>query len=88
MRADLARRISFPFPGHFRRAASIGEVVHSDVIGPLDTSFPDGYRYICTFLDDYSRYLFVGFMQNRRDLRTCLTPYRIRFAPSKILRSI
>jgi hypothetical protein len=35
---------------------------------PLPASFQDRYRYIVTFVDDYSRYLFAGLMRRQIDL--------------------
>ena len=57
-----------PFTGKFERTLCVGEVIHSDIVGPLDRSYPDGYKYFATFQDDYSRYMYVAFMQNKSDL--------------------
>lgn len=38
-------------------------MVHSDMVGTLDLSFPDGYRFVCTILDDFSRFPFLGFLK-------------------------
>lgn len=35
----------------------------------LDLSFPDRYKFVCTFLDDHSRYTFLGFLQNLSDIQ-------------------
>lgn len=59
---SLGKAHSLPFPGHFSRAENIGEVIHSDIMGPLEYSFPDGYKYVSTFMDECSRFLFAGFM--------------------------
>lgn len=39
-----------PFKSHFGRASYAGEVVHSDLSGPLPLSM-DGSKYACTFMD-------------------------------------
>jgi len=39
------------------------ELIHSDVIGPMQTETMRGYRYIIMFTDDYSRYTEVYFMK-------------------------
>ena len=39
------------------------ELIHSDVIGPMQTQTMRGYRYIIMFTDDYSRYTEVYFMK-------------------------
>lgn len=64
----LGKAHKLPFSGHFLHASAIGEIVHSDIVGPLEASYRDYYRYVCTFLDDHSRYLFIGLMQHRSDL--------------------
>lgn len=64
----MGKAHKLPFLGHFMRSKKPGEIVHSDIVGSLDPLFPDGYRYIVTFLDDYSRYLYIGFMCCRSDL--------------------
>lgn len=62
-----------PFSGQFHPASIIGEIVHSDIVGKLEMSFPDHYRYFCTFLDDFSRYSFIGLLHNRSDLQEAFT---------------
>ena len=65
----LGKAQKLPFPGRFQRSEVCGGIVHSDiVVGPLDVSFPSGYKYIATFLDEHSRYLFVAFLVKRSDL--------------------
>jgi len=39
------------------------ELIHSDVIGPMQTQTMRGYRYIIMFTDDHSRYTEVYFMK-------------------------
>ena len=41
------------------RAKKLLELVHSDVVGPLDVNSFSGARFLVTFVDDYSRKLFV-----------------------------
>ena len=65
---SLGKAHKLPFHGHFEQCNSPGEIVHSDVVGKLEPSYPDGYRYFATFMDGHSRYLFVAFMVNRSDL--------------------
>lgn len=42
-----------------------GDLVHSDIMGPIVSSFPNEFRYVSTFLDDYSRNVFFGSIQSR-----------------------
>ena len=61
----LGKAHKLPFSGHFNRAAVVGDILHSDIVGPLELSFPDKYKYVSTFLDDHSRYTLVGLMTRR-----------------------
>ena len=61
----LGKAHKLPFPGHFRHTKAVGDMVHSDIMGPLQVSYPDGFRYVSTFLDDHSRYLMIGCMSRR-----------------------
>ena len=47
-----------PYTGSMERAKKPGEIVYSDVAGPYAIG-RGGERYFITFLDDYSRYLWV-----------------------------
>lgn len=55
----------FPCTGNFRQTNSVGEVVHSYIMGPFVKSYSDKYCYLVTLQDDYSRFLFVGVMRNK-----------------------
>ena len=39
------------------------KMIHSDVMGPMHTISQDGARYMVTFIDEYSRYVMVYFIQ-------------------------
>jgi len=43
------------------------ELIHSDVIGPMQTQTMRGYRYIIMFTDDHSRYTEVYFMKAKSE---------------------
>ncbi|KAM0065667.1 putative RNA-directed DNA polymerase [Helianthus debilis subsp. tardiflorus] len=43
------------------------ELVHSDVFGPVKQKSIKGMRYMITFSDDYSRYVWVYFMQEKSE---------------------
>ena len=62
----LGKAHKLPFQGHFNRADIVGDILHSDIVGPLELSFPDKYKYVSTFLDDRSRYTPVGLMTRRK----------------------
>jgi len=75
----LGKAHKLPFPGHFRRTSKVGELVHSDIMGKLEPSFPDRFRYVSTFLDDHSRYVLIGCIQRRNMLKTVFNQVSSRF---------
>ena len=40
-------------------------IVHADTMGPLNVKLTDGYNYAVGFLDSYSRYAEIYFMQSK-----------------------
>ncbi|KAG3014040.1 hypothetical protein PC121_g19190 [Phytophthora cactorum] len=44
------------------------DLVHSDVMGPIQTKIPSGFTYVVTFIDDYSRHVTVYFMKAKSDV--------------------
>lgn len=46
----------------------IGEVMHTDVCGPMSTESPGGSRYFLTFKDDASSYRHVYFMRHKSEV--------------------
>ena len=56
-----------PFKKKGERAKDLLELIHSDVCGPMSQSARDGYRYIITFTDDYSRYGYVYLMRHKSE---------------------
>jgi hypothetical protein len=41
-----------------RNSTCVGDVIHSDVCGPITPIALGGYRYFVTFTDDYSRFTY------------------------------
>jgi hypothetical protein len=41
------------------------ELIHSDVFGPVKQISLGGMRYMVTFIDDFSRYIWVYFMKEK-----------------------
>ncbi|KAH0758822.1 hypothetical protein KY290_022315 [Solanum tuberosum] len=44
------------------------ELVHSDVFGPVKQSCINGYRYMVTFIDDFSRYAWIYFLKEKSEV--------------------
>ena len=54
-----------PFSSSENRATELLEIIHTDICGPVNVNSSGGARYILTFIDDYSRYVFVYFLKNK-----------------------
>lgn len=74
----LGKAKKLPFIGHFGRADKVAEIVHSDIVGKLEPSYPHNHRYIGTFIDDYSRYTFVGFLKHKSDIKEAFYQFLYR----------
>ena len=69
---EIGKLSRAPFPkGTASRASRIGELIHTDVCGPLQAS-NSGYRYFVTFIDDYSRMTFTYLMRDKSQVLTNL----------------
>ncbi len=56
----------YPFPkARSSSTRNMLELVHSDVIGPMETKSLGGSRYILTFIDDYSKWTVVYPMRKK-----------------------
>lgn len=64
----LVKFRKLPFSGHFKKSMGVGEINHSDIVGVLEPSSPNGFRCVITFIDDYSRSTYLDFLQPRKDL--------------------
>lgn len=76
-RMGKARKL--PFKGQFIRSEKVGDIVHSDIVGPFEKSYPDRYRYFATFKDDHSRYDFAGLMRQKSNLGDAFKSFLLRF---------
>ena len=54
--------------GKARRETQTIGLVHSDLIGPLPTLSYGGFRYVITFIDDYSQFYWVYFMKLKSEV--------------------
>ena len=44
------------------------ELIHSDVCGPIPSTYLSGYEYHVTFIDDYSRNTWIYFLNNKSEV--------------------
>lgn len=57
-----------PFPSTHTRATRVGQVIHSDVYGPMEVATPTGARYYVVFKDDYSGWCEVRLIQRKSEV--------------------
>ena len=58
------------FPTGCGRAENIGDLIHSDVGGPLHVPTPEGHRFFVIFKDDNSSYTVVKLMKTKNEAGT------------------
>ena len=51
-----------------RSTKDLLELIHSDVCGPMPTASIGGAKYFVTFIDDFTRYCFVYFMNSKTEV--------------------
>lgn len=62
---------------HFRpyRAEKPGEVIHTDVCGPMENKSLGGTVYFLCFKDDWSKYRHVFFLSHKSEVPACLETF-------------
>jgi transposase InsO family protein len=60
------------------RAKEPLELVHSDVFGRVKQSSIKGMRYMVTFIDDFSRYVWVFFMKEKSETLSKFIEFRMK----------
>lgn len=66
-----------PFGSSSSRASHPLELVHSDVAGPMQSPSFSGARYFITFIDDFSRKVWVYFMKKKSEALSCFERFCI-----------
>ena len=68
-----------PFTTSESRAAELLETIHSDLCGPMNVTSMGGSKYVLTFIDDKSRYVFIYLLKGKhkvlesfKDFKTCM----------------
>ena len=58
------------------RAKDVLELVHLDICGPINLSSNRGKRYLITFIDDFSRKMWVYFLQEKSEALTMFKRFK------------
>ncbi|GMF55651.1 unnamed protein product [Phytophthora fragariaefolia] len=72
MRADDYSR----HPEKLVKSAGVLDLVHTDVMGPMQTRTPGGCTFGVTFIDDYSRHVTVYFMKAKSEVLSKFKIYK------------
>lgn len=64
-----------PFKSHFLQTKFCGEIVHSDVAGPLPKAI-EGQKYFVTFVDQFSRYTHVACIRHKSEVASSFRAYQ------------
>ena len=67
-------RDSFPKSSE-SRSSRVLELVHSDIVGPLETPSIGGSRYFITFIDDFSKWTVIFTMRKKSEALECFKKY-------------
>ena len=67
---------SFPKSKREIKSSNVLEIVHSDIIGPMEIESFGGSRYIVTFIDDYSRYVVAYFIVSKSEVYDKFIDYK------------
>uniref|UniRef100_A0ABD2WUZ7 Integrase catalytic domain-containing protein n=1 Tax=Trichogramma kaykai TaxID=54128 RepID=A0ABD2WUZ7_9HYME len=64
-----------PFSPRQERAQKVGELIHSDVNGPMSMNSIHGFKYYVVFKDDFSRYTRIFFMKEKSEVANYLNTF-------------
>ena len=68
MQARMRRTAETKKAPRYEKSNAPGELVYSDLLGPLPASVDGNYRYLAVFVDDFSRYTMCYPMRDKGDL--------------------
>ena len=57
-----------PFPKSEPKTKGTLELIHSDVCGPIPSTYLSGYEYYVTFIDEYSRNTWIYFLKTKSEV--------------------
>lgn len=66
-----------PFMKCESRATSILEIIHSDLDGPMETQSIGHAKYFLTFVDDFSKKIFIYFLKQKSEVLDKLCTHKL-----------
>lgn len=64
----VGKQARLPFAKSETKTKQILELIHTDVMGPMQTQSIGHAKYVLTFIDDYSKKVFVYFMKQKSEV--------------------
>lgn len=64
----LGKQSRLPFQKSNTRTENILDLVHADLCGDMEENSIGGARYFLTFIDDYSRKVFIYFLRSKKEV--------------------
>lgn len=64
-----------PFYKNEKRSSAVGELIHSDICGPITPATINGERYFQVILDDFSHFLVVKVLKSKNEAEENLKQY-------------
>ena len=77
----LGKQTQFVSKKTASRATAPLEYVSSDVCGPIDPVSSDGFRYVVSFVDNYSGFIFIYMCKLKSDVTSCLKKFLADISP-------
>ena len=62
------KNIKNPFPKSETKTKGTLELIHSDACGPMSSTSLSGFEYYVTFIDDYSRNIWIYFLKAKNEV--------------------
>lgn len=61
------KQARIPFEPSQSKSRGVLELIHTDLMGPMETNSMGGAKYVLTFVDDFSKKLFVYFLKAKSE---------------------
>ena len=69
---------TFPKSSHGEvKTTSLLQLIHSDVMGTMETKSQGGARFVVTFLDDFSRYVVAYYIAHKSEVVDMFIEYKM-----------
>lgn len=72
----MGKQHQLPFDESKNRESVAGELVHTDLCGPMQETSHGGARYMLLFRDDYSNYRYVYCIKSKADVASKMKHFR------------